>query len=365
MVLSLVLSEKHFPQTLQFVSYVADLLSIDFFSEEKFAYWHPTLCAFAVFNILLLTYLVGRHQKFTLLQVCCVVYTLVTSYRAIFPRDVLHKTCFIEIDHILFSPIADRTLAAFAELCFSMQQVLWTKKIADQLKAKFEVPGVENVAKNVFYVIFFAQILCFCGVFTSYPLFHALENSLWGVCTGLIILDACAFYYSLRPKLHTDVKWFLKCIVVVGLAFISFLVLHDIPIWVNMAFETTEVTPPNLGFEKSLSCRFTQDYQDWAHNIYWLLMYNSVAIWSSMYIAFFDLQLGGLTRKLSKTQLKQNFANLGHQFKLNVAQNFDQLQSDFKKMTHDLERMADLLTSSRPSQSSHLEDEKLDYLKTD
>jgi len=360
MVLSYI-NKEHLPYTHNVLSFLAEVFQIDLFGIDNFHFWHPTLCAFAAFNILLLTYLVGRHQKFTLLQVCCVVYTLVTSYRAVFPRDVLYKTCYVEIEHIMFSPIADRSLAAFAELCFSMQQVLWTKKIADQLKAKFEVPGVENVAKNVFYVIFFAQILCFCGVFTSYPLFHALENSLWGVCTGLIMLDASYFYYSLRPKLHLDVKWFLKFVFVIGSAFIMFLVTHDIPIWINLAFETTTVTPPNIGFQNSLTCTFTQEYKDWAHNIYWLLAYNSVAIWSSMYIAFFDLQLGGLTRKLSQTGLG-DLSNLSNTLKLNLAHNFDQLHTDFKKVTNDFEKFSELLTSKTPEGTAPA---KWGYLKTD
>jgi len=362
MVLSMI-DERKYPNTHYMVSWIAECLNFHFFEEARFQYWHPTLCVMSAINVLLLVFFLGRHQKFTILQLCCVVYTLVTSYRAVFPRDVLYKTCFVEIDHIMFSPIADRTLAAFAELCFSMQQVLWTKKIAHQLKTKFEVPGIENVAKNVFYVIFFAQILCFCGVFTSYPLFHALENSLWGICTGMIILDSSTFYYKLRPKLHTDVKWFLKFVICIGVAFIGFLATHDIPIWVSLAFNTTEVTPPHIGFENSLSCKFTQAYDDWAHNIYWLLMYNSIAIWCSMYIAFFDLQLGGLSRKLSQTKLQQNLTELSKTLKFNLAHNFEQLQSDFKKITHDFEKMASILTDTHST--SQTSPEGWEYLKED
>lgn len=334
--------------TVSFINWLTDELSLDLFHEANFPFWHPTLCVISAINILILVYFVGRNRDFTRLQFCCVIYTSVTSYRAVFPRDVLYKTCFVEIDNIFFSPIADRTLAAFAELCFSMQQVLWTKKIADQLKAKFKIPGVENVAKNVFYVIFFAQILCFCGVFTGYPLFHALENSLWGVCTGLILLDAVTFYWNLRPKLHTDTKFFLKIIIVTGVSFILFLAFHDIPIWVKMAFHTTTVVPPNVGFNESLKCRFTQSYADWSHNIYWLLMYNTVAIWASMYIAFCDLQLGGLIRIVSRSKLslESNIKQVSSQLKLNMAENFAQLQYDFKKITHDFEKMTEMLSGS-------------------
>jgi len=338
------------------------LFSLDLFHQGSFSLWHPTLCVISAVNVVILVYLIGKRKQFGKLQFCCVVYTLVTSYRSVFPRDVLYKTCFVEIDHILFSPIADRTLAALAELCFSMQQVLWTKTIADQLKAKFQVPGVENVAKNVFYVIFFAQILCFCGVFTGYPLFHALENSLWGVCTGLILLDSITFYWNLRPKLHTDTKFFLKIIIVTGVSFIGFLVLHDIPIWVRLAFHTTKVNPPNIGFQQSLKCRFTQAYDDWSHNIYWLLMYNTVAIWSSMYIGFFDLQLGGFIRTLSRSKLHLesnlglNLERVSSSLKLNMQDKVYQLKSDFKKMRKDFETMAELLSVSSPSFRSFKDD---------
>jgi len=245
-------------------------------------------------------------------ELCCIVYVLVTSYRAAFPRDVLYKTCFVEIDSIFFSPIADRVLAAIAELCFALQQVYWTHDIANQLRVKLALPGVENVAQCVCYVILFAQCLCFCGVFTSYPLFHALENSLWGVCAFLVVLDSSSFYYHMRPKLDADIKAFLKLTIVVCIVFMSFLVTHDIPIWLNMTWDLTVVTPPQVGFANSLVCKFTQDFNDWKHNVAWLILYNSVALWTSMYLGFRTTvrNLATVVRTTSSENLRNNFEKL-------------------------------------------------------
>merc|ERR1719361_1486703 len=64
--------------------------------------------------------------KFSKMIFYSCVYTLVTSYRSAWPRDVLTKSCFIKVEHeaiaFLFTPLADRVFAALAELSFALQQ---------------------------------------------------------------------------------------------------------------------------------------------------------------------------------------------------------------------------------------------------
>jgi len=136
--------------------------------------WLSYLTTVGTFNLLILAAVLSC-VGITKMSACGILYVSSTSFRSFFPQSVTSRTTLRSYPPFS-TAFHDRTVATIGELAFTYQLIL-----------HFEMPFA------IFYMISFAQTVCWIAVLTGYPILHEIENSLWG-------LLACAILYNSKSS---------------------------------------------------------------------------------------------------------------------------------------------------------------------
>jgi hypothetical protein len=184
-------------------------------------------------------------------------------------------------DTWLASVVIGRSVATIAELCFVAQ---W----AVTLRALSSATGSEvgrTVSKIIVPVIAVAEICSWYSVITTSNIGHVIEESLWGISALMLIVSI----FAMRPRCSGSTRYMLDACCVAAVAYVGYMCLVDVPMYWNRWLADEAVGRQYLSIAQGLtdvSRRSTVSYNwhDWQHEVTWMTLYFSVAVWLSIYL---------------------------------------------------------------------------------
>jgi hypothetical protein len=257
-------------------------------SAEIFWWWF-FLCSVAGFNILawaLTAAALERRQaalspeEYDLRRLQLLLsagYVLGCAFRSALPVYDVQRFCLF--DTWLSSVIVGRSVATFAELCFAAQWALLLREISRATGS-----GVGKVTAQVMVpLIAVAEICSWYSVLTTSNIGHVLEESIWAISAGLLVTSLLWIW----PRVSTSLRPLLAAWCAAGIAYVAFMFLVDVPMyWARwLADEASGRSYLSLaqGFtDVSERWIVSHRWQDWQHEIAWMSLYFSVAVWLSI-----------------------------------------------------------------------------------
>jgi hypothetical protein len=263
--------------------------------------WWSGLCAAAAINIaawVLAAWQPKRlkagtpadiHAERVRLLWLAAIYVLGCGFRSVFPmldvpRICLHDTWISRI-------IIGRSVATLAELSFAAQLALL-------LRVASVAPGggIAVVASRlVVPFVLLAELFCWTAVLRENYLMHAFENSLW---TLMAVLASAAFL-ALRLRAADQRRRFFGLAIACATGYVAYMVFLDVPMYVSR-WHTDLATHHqylslSAGFAEILQrCTVMREWSAWRHDVPWLSLYFTVAVWIS--IALVHAPLGGASQ---------------------------------------------------------------------
>jgi hypothetical protein len=250
--------------------------------------WWSLLCAAAAVNVaawLGSAWLLRRREPHLTpavraarrrLLVLSLIYVAGCAFRSVLPMVDVPRICLHDtwISRILVG----RLVATAAELCFAAQWALLLREAGyggSRLAA--------GVARVLFPMIVVAELLSWGAVLTTNNLLHAAENSLWTLAAVL----AVAGCISVRPQLGARGREFLAAAVACGLAYVAFMVVIDVPMYLARWQADLAAAHPYLSLAEGLGellerCVVTRDWSAWREDAPWLTLYFTFAVWVSI-----------------------------------------------------------------------------------
>lgn len=257
-------------------------------SAEIFWWWF-FLCTVAGFNILAWTLtaaaLERRQASLTpeeydlrrLQLLLSAGYVLGCAFRSALPVYDVQR--FVLVDTWLSSVIVGRSVATFAELCFAAQWAL--------LLREFSRATASNIGRTAAMVmvplIAIAELFSWYAVLTTSNLGHVIEETLWAIAAGLLVSSLIAIW----PRSSARLRPLLAAWCVAGTAYIAFMFLVDVPMYWSrwLADEASGRSYLSLAqglIDVSERWIVSHRWQDWQHEIAWMSLYFSVAVWLSI-----------------------------------------------------------------------------------
>ena len=254
--------------------------------------WWLFLCAVSALNILAWSlsaaYLkrrravlpAGDYASRRLQLLLSAGYVFGCAFRSVMPVYDVPRVCMF--DSWLCSVIVGRSVATFAELCFAAQ---WALLLRDISRATGS--GVGRVtAKVVVPLIAVAEMCSWYSVLTTSNLGHVVEESIWALSAGLLVMSLLWIWprcsSALRPLLAACAP-------------------RASPMWCSRMFLIDQVdgTVDCAGSRTKRAWRhfmsLTQGLLDasgrwvvsrswdvWKHEVAWMSLYFSVAVWLSI-----------------------------------------------------------------------------------
>jgi hypothetical protein len=155
-------------------------------------------------------------------------------HRATFMHCTVERDCFWDIP-LLSCSFWGRTVACVGELAFVHVS---TKQIAPRFN------------KLILFLIAVAETISFIGVIKKHYLWFFFENSIWTLCTILLIYDL--FMYN-KNKSYESVP-LLLCL------FVLYNCCEDLPMYLKRHYDKTHLPGYNVPFVEGLVDSFTCDY---------------------------------------------------------------------------------------------------------
>jgi hypothetical protein len=120
-------------------------------------------------------------------------------------------------------------------------------------------------------------------VLTTANIGHVFEESLWAFCVALMVVSLVAIVPRCDAKLRSRLA--IWCII--GIAYVMFMSLVDVPMYWTRWLADQANGRHYLSIAQGLldvSQRWTvsHEWKDWQHEIAWMTLYFSVAVWFSI-----------------------------------------------------------------------------------
>jgi hypothetical protein len=216
-----------------------------------------------------------RHQRLQLLL--SAVYVLGCGFRSILPRADVQRIGLV--DSWLSSVMVGRSVATVAELCFVIQWALMLRGVARECGAT----SVMAIARLLVPLIVVAEICSWYAVITTCYLGNAIEESLWAISATLAVVGCITVW----PRCHRVHRPWLVAAVVLGAAYVAFMVAVDVPMYLSrwLADEASGRAYLTVlqGLEDVWARRHvTFAWDEWHTEIPWMTLYFSVAVWCSI-----------------------------------------------------------------------------------
>ena len=252
------------------------------------AIWWCFLVAVSIVNITLLLALHARFRKSAFaiepLLLLSTAYVIVCAFRSVLPRADVQRICLF--DTWLSSVLIGRSAATVAELCFAAQWAI----VLDEIGRLADSDTAKNAARLIVPLIVLAEGCSWYAVITTDYLGNVLENSLW---TATFVLIGAALI-RLVPKFRGIVRLALAAIMAGIVGYCAFMVTVDVPMYL-VRWQAQAASGHNLlGLVSGLhdvATRWivTYDITRWQHEIPWMSLYFSVAVWMSLALGGFGL----------------------------------------------------------------------------
>jgi hypothetical protein len=275
-------------------------MRLDWFTlSNPVAVWWSFLLLVSAVNIALLLALAARFRNsagrggraartgaFAIepLLLLAAVYVLGCAFRSILPRADVQRICLF--DTVLSSVIVGRSVATVAEICFVAQWAIVLRVLADAVHAG----RARKIAAVVVPLIVLAEGCSWYAVITTDYLGNVLENSLWTLAFLLI----GAALLQLFGKFHGFVQAAIAAAAAGIAGYVVFMCTVDVPMYFLRWQAELASGHPLLGLAAGLhdvATRWivTHDFARWKHEIAWMTLYFSAAVWTSLLLAGFAL----------------------------------------------------------------------------
>ena len=212
------------------------------------------------------------------------VYVFGCAFRSLLPRAHVERIGLFNT--WLSSVLIGRSVATLAELCFAVQWVI----ILRELGRVAHSDTVKNIAKLILPLIALAEICSWYAVISTNFLGNVLENSLWAIAFALV----AAALIRLAASFHGTVRWLIVATAAGAAGYVLFMITIDVPMYLQRWQAATANGQPVLGLLAGLhdlAGRWivTHDIARWRHEIPWMSLYFSVAVWASLLLGGFGL----------------------------------------------------------------------------
>jgi hypothetical protein len=211
-------------------------------------------------------------------------YVFGCAFRSILPRADVQRICLF--DTWLSSVLIGRSVATVAELCFALQWAI----VLRELGRVAHSDTAKNIARMIVPLIALAECFSWYAVVSTNFLGNVLENSLWTFTFALIAIALSRLVISFR-----GIVQLMIAATAAGIAsYVVFMSTVDVPIyfarWQAEVADGTQF----LGFVSGLhdvAARWivTHNIAQWHHEIAWMSLYFSVAVWTSLLLGGYGL----------------------------------------------------------------------------
>jgi hypothetical protein len=182
-------------------------------------------------------------------------------------------------DSWLCSVMVGRTVATIAELCFVTQLALMLREIST---VTHSVTG-RIVSATIVPLIVIAETCSWYSVLTTSNVGHVVEESLWGLSAALVVISLLA----IRPRVIPALRPLLAAGCIIGAGYVAFMLFVDVPMYWSrwMADEASGRAYMDV-FQGALDASgrwvVSRRWEAWQHEIPWMSLYFSVAVWLSI-----------------------------------------------------------------------------------
>jgi hypothetical protein len=202
----------------------------------------------------------------------------------VLPRADVQRICLF--DTPLSSVLVGRSVATIAELCFIIQWAIVLRELAKSVGS--DTAG--NVSRTIVPLIVLAECCSWYAVMTTNFLGNVLENSLW---TASFLLIAVALV-RLLPHFRGIAQWAIAATALGAAGYLMFMVTVDVPMYFVRWQAQIASGYHFLGFAAGLHDLATRwivshEIARWRHEIPWMTLYFSLAVWASLALGSFGL----------------------------------------------------------------------------
>ena len=139
------------------------------------------------------------------------------------------------------------------------------------------------VSRLLVPLIAVAEVCSWCAVLTTCYLGNAVEESIWAFSGALLIVSGLALWSCCRASCRP----FVAVALVFGVAYVSFMVAVDVPMYVSRwlvdAANGREYLSLYQGIQDVWARRVvTFAWEEWRTEIPWMSLYFSVGVWFSI-----------------------------------------------------------------------------------
>ena len=267
-------------------------------TSQAVAWWHTSLRAIAVLNILLwslcaVAVAVARAHALIHLaaDASCYIQLLLSAayvagcaFRSILP--VIDIPRLVLVDSRLSSVSIGRSVATVAELCFAAQWALMLHHMA-WLSGS---PLAQAVSLALVPFIVLAEGCSWYAVLTTEQRAHAAENSLWGLSAALLVAAMLVIGPHRSAGLYPQV-------VAGGAAYLAFIFVYDVPMYWSRWLADQARGRHYLSIADGwvdVRRRGTVSYrwEDWNSEVAWMSLYFTFGVWSSIWLVYASLAFG-------------------------------------------------------------------------
>lgn len=204
-------------------------------------------------------------------------YVLGCGWRSLLPVYDVQR--LVLVDSFWSSVVIGRSVATLAELCFAAQWALLLREVS---RVTGSGTGLA-VSRTVLPLIALAELFSWYSVLTTSNIGHVVEESLWGLCAGLLVLSLLLMWRRVdrarRPVLA------LCC--VAGVAYVAYMFGVDVPMYWARWAEDEALRRNYLTLTQGLadvSARWVVSHRwdQWRTEVVWMTAYFSVAVWMSI-----------------------------------------------------------------------------------
>lgn len=205
------------------------------------------------------------------------VYVGGCAFRSAFPLYDVPRLCLV--DSWLSTVIVGRSVATVAELCFAAQWALLMGELARA--AGSAVAKVAAVA--LVPLIAVAEACAWYAVLSTSNIGHVAEASIWSLSAALMVVGLLA----VRPRCDAALRGVLAAWCTAGVAYIAFMLLFDVPMYVSRWIADLAADRPALSLGQGLldaarACVVSHRWEDWQSEVVWMSLYFSMAVWLSI-----------------------------------------------------------------------------------
>jgi hypothetical protein len=185
----------------------------------------------------------------------------------------------VMVDSWLSSVMVGRSVATIAELCFVAQLSVMLFEVSRATSNMF----ARRVSFAAVPLIAIAECFSWYSVLTTANIGHVVEESLWGITAGLMVISLI----TMRSRSASPLRYVLDVCCAVGIGYVAFMFVVDVPMYWSRWLADEAAGRSYLSIAQGLSDvagRWTVSHrwQDWQHEVPWMSLYFSVAVWFSM-----------------------------------------------------------------------------------